>query len=50
MAMHDDDAEIAVEGEERVADPHQVVRVLAFQRDAWANAGVDEQIAAFAVA
>ena len=49
VAVHDDGAEISLGVEERLARPQQVVAGLVFQGDTWADAGMDEGIAAFAV-
>ncbi|GHB38984.1 hypothetical protein GCM10007094_30570 [Pseudovibrio japonicus] len=44
VAVDDEDAEVLLVIEEGAADPHELFRVLLFQRDLGADAGVDEEV------
>ena len=50
VAVHDHRAEIPLPGQERLADPQHVPPLLLLDRDARPDAGMDEQVAAGAVA
>ena len=49
VTMHDDDAEVLLARQETLADAKLVIFHLAGERHAWADAGVHEQVVAFAM-
>lgn len=50
MAVHHDHTEILLAGQKALADTEQIVLGLTVNRQAWPDAGIDEQVIAFAVA